>query len=272
MPDPASLLWRRGSDARVMLAAGYALLLQVAHPTVGAGVTDHSSFRRDPWGRLLRTLDFTCTMVYGGPGAAREMGRRIRAMHVGIKGRRPDGRSYDALEPDAYAWVHATLAEGIVAAHERFGRPLAPAERQRLWAEWRSLGDLLGVDADELPVDWSRFRDYFDAMTRETLAHTAAVDEVLDALARPVPPALAALYRPIWPLVRMPAGHLIGLATAGLLPPQLRVRLGVPWGRRRAAELGLASAALRAATPLMPQALRITGPGYLQWRAGGVPR
>src|SRR5271167_5076497 len=95
-PRPEALTWRRAGDARVLLAAGYALLLQVSHPTVGAGVSEHSRFRSDPWGRLLRTLDYSCTMVYGGPRAAGEMGRRIRTYHRSIRGVGPDGRQYHA--------------------------------------------------------------------------------------------------------------------------------------------------------------------------------
>src|SRR5207244_8667812 len=136
-PDPSTITWRRAGDARLLLAAGYALLLQVSHPTVGAGVSEHSQFRRDPWGRLLRTLDYTYTMVYGGPRAAAEMGASIRRLHRRIRGVTPDGRSYHALEPRAYAWVHATLAEAIVRAHDRFARPLSIGERELLWAEGR---------------------------------------------------------------------------------------------------------------------------------------
>jgi len=36
----------RGSLAQ----SGYALLLQVTHPSVGAGVSQHSNFKEDPWG------------------------------------------------------------------------------------------------------------------------------------------------------------------------------------------------------------------------------
>ena len=64
-PGPASVVWRRAGDVRVLLTAGYSLVLQVAHPTVGAGVSAHSAFRDDPWGRLLRTLDAFYAMVYG---------------------------------------------------------------------------------------------------------------------------------------------------------------------------------------------------------------
>src|ERR1700687_1534915 len=91
-PGPETITYCRAGDARVLAAAGYALLLQVSHPTVGAGVSQHSQFRRDPWGRLLRTLDYTCTMVYGGEQAAAEMGARIRRFHKQIRGTTADGR------------------------------------------------------------------------------------------------------------------------------------------------------------------------------------
>lgn len=46
-----------------MAASGYALLLQVAHPTVGAGVAEHSNYAQDPFGRLIRTLDYLFVMT-----------------------------------------------------------------------------------------------------------------------------------------------------------------------------------------------------------------
>jgi uncharacterized protein (DUF2236 family) len=265
-PHPGTITWRRAGDARVLIAAGYALLLQVAHPTVGAGVSEHSQFQRDPWGRLLRTLDYTCTIVYGGPQAAGEMGRRMRSFHTEIKGTRPDGQRYHALEPVAYAWVHATLAEAIVAAHARFGRPLTDAQREQLWTEWRALGRLLGIRERDLPVDWRGFREYVGEMVERELEHTPAVDEVLAALARPAPPALSALYRPLWPLARLQLGHLLRVATVGLLGPALRDRFGLSWTRADELELRAIGSALRGATPLMPGSLRNTGPGYLRWR------
>jgi uncharacterized protein (DUF2236 family) len=271
-PHPGTVTWRYAGDARVLIAAGYALLLQVAHPTVGAGVSEHSQFRLDPWGRLLRTLDYTCTMVYGGPQAAGEMGRRIHSFHKQISGRRPDGRRYHALEPQAYAWVHATLAEAIVAAHERFGRPFTDEQRGQFWSEWRSLGRLLGIRESELPADWPRFRDYVDEMVDRELEHTPAVDEVLAALARPAPPVLTELSRRVWPLARMQLSHLLGLSTVGLLPPTLRRRFGVDWTRANELELRVLGTVAHAATPLMPSSLRNTGPGYLRWRREAIAR
>ncbi|HUH81718.1 MAG TPA: oxygenase MpaB family protein [Solirubrobacteraceae bacterium] len=272
VPGSTTITWRRAGDVRVLLAAGYALLLQVSHPTVGAGVSEHSRFRTDPWGRLLRTLDYSCTMVYAGPGRAGEMGRRIREFHKQIRGVRPDGIPYNALEPEAYAWVHATLAAGIVQAHECFGFHLAEADREQLWGEWRTLGRLLGIRPRDLPPTWREFRVYYQHTVEETLVRTVAVEEVLEALAHPMPPELSRVYRPLWSISSRQLGHLVALATAGLLPEILRERFGIPWGRRRDLELHALGAALRAATPVMPDYLLNTGPGYLDWRSEQLAR
>src|SRR3954467_2528928 len=157
---PGSVTWRYASDARAMLGAGAALLMQVSHPTVAARVREHSDFENDPWGRLLRTLDFVNLLIYGGPDAAARTGRAVREMHKSIKGVAPDGKRYHALEPEAYAWVHATLAETIIGAHARFGRPLDERQRAQFWDEWRGLGRLLGVREQDMPETWDRFRAY----------------------------------------------------------------------------------------------------------------
>ena len=50
---PASEAWRLNREAMLLLGAGpRALLLQIAHPLVAAGVADHCDFRTDPWRRL----------------------------------------------------------------------------------------------------------------------------------------------------------------------------------------------------------------------------
>ncbi len=272
VPAPGTITWRRASDARLFLAAGYALVLQVSHPTVGAGVSEHSQFRREPWGRLLRTLDYTYTMVYGGPQAAGEMGRRIRSFHKGIRGSMPDGRPYHALEPGAYAWVHATLAEAIVRAHERFGRPFSDGQREAFWAEWRALGRLLGIRDGDLPSDWQGFGDYLQEMVAGTLVHTPAVDDVLAALARPAAPQVPVLRDPMWALARLPLGHVLQLATIGLLAPALRRRFGLAWSAAQELQLRGFSAALRSTTPLLPAWLQNTGAGYLRHRAPAIAR
>src|SRR5919201_6042877 len=91
LPGPDSMTWRYAGDIRVLAAAGYALLLQVAHPTVAAGVREHSNYADDPWGRLLRTLDHTNLVLYGGPEAAVAAARELRRRHERIRGTTPEG-------------------------------------------------------------------------------------------------------------------------------------------------------------------------------------
>ncbi|MBV8457219.1 MAG: DUF2236 domain-containing protein, partial [Acetobacteraceae bacterium] len=56
---PRSVAWRVHSDVTTMMVGGVAaLLLQMLHPAVLAGVWDHSNFRTDMLGRLRRTARF----------------------------------------------------------------------------------------------------------------------------------------------------------------------------------------------------------------------
>jgi uncharacterized protein (DUF2236 family) len=270
--DPSSITWRRAGDSRLFLASGTALMYQVAHPTVGAGVTEHSNFAADPWGRLLRTLDFTNLLIYGGPERAAMIGARIREFHKRIKGRLPDGTPYQALEPEAYAWVHASLAESILAAHARFGRPFTLAEAERFWSEWRPLGRFLGVRSRDLPEDYAEYREYVAWIVDERLEHTAAVDEVLESLQQPAPPPVKGLSPGVWRAVSQPQARLARLATVGLLPSRLRDKLGMRWTRAQEIELRLFGRASRSLTPLMPSTLRNLGPSYLRWRRRQIER
>ena len=272
VPGPDSVAWRYAGDARLFTASGYALLLQVSHPTVGAGVTEHSDFKADPWGRLLRTLDYAYSMVYGGPELATEIGRRVFEMHKRIRGVKPDGEPYHALEPDAYAWVHMTLAEAIVAGHERFGRPLRADQKEALWQDWLRQAPLIGVRDGEMPGSWTSFRLLFRETVAERLQDTEAVHDVLDTLGKPTGPPLPALPRALWPLARVPLSRLGWLATVGLLPPPLRERFGLRWTRAHQAELNAVGALSRATTPLLPRSLRNTGPAYLKARRKALAR
>src|SRR5438270_738156 len=56
---PDAIVRRVDSEPVLLLGGGRALLMQLAHPSVAAGVADHSDFRRDPMSRLQRTLDAT---------------------------------------------------------------------------------------------------------------------------------------------------------------------------------------------------------------------
>lgn len=260
------------SDVRLMAGAGYALMLQVSHPVVGAGVSEHSNFRADPWGRLLRTLDFTTSVVYGGPELAWQTGRRVREMHKQIKGTLPSGEPYHSLDPEAYAWVHATLADSIVRSHIRFIGPVSDAELAIFWDEWRRVGRLLGVRSRDLPERWDEFPGYFDRMISERLEPTDSVTDVLEALAEPPPPAVRGMSDGLWQALRLPAGRGAKLGTVGLMPRALREKLGLKWSESQRLELRALAAASRRSGAVLPSSLRNFGPSYLRWRHAAIAR
>ena len=267
--DPGSVTWQSTSDARLYAVMLYPLLLQVAHPTVGAGVRDYSDFDQRPWNRLVRTIDYVTVLVYGGAAAA-PAGRRLRELHKRFRGVREDGRPYHALEPEAYAWVHATLIDTYVRGHAHFGRPMGPSEVERFYREYRGLGRLIGVRERDLPDTWPEFREYFDEMTSAQLVRTESVGRVLDSVKHAPPPI--PLPRAIWRRLRMPAGQLLWLGGVGLMTPELRARLEIPWSRREEAQFQTLGRLSRSLTPLMPERLRIMGPAQLRFRRRAIAR
>ena len=194
------------------------------------------------------------------------MGRRIREFHKQVRGVTPAGIPYHALEPDAYAWVHATLAVGIVQAHERFGVRLTAAEREQLWAEWRTLGRLLGIaPATFRPPGTSSGRTS-RGPSRNPPAHTGRRGS-----ARCADPS-----SPTGALPRVPAAVAVHLQTAepcrhggdrGAAPRRPAGAFRCSVGTRPGAQLRVLEGTLRAVTPVMPDYLLNTGPGYLEWRS-----
>ncbi len=272
VPARGSITWQLAGDLRLLGGAGYALILQVAHPTVGAGVGQYSGFAQDPWGRLFRTLDYVNGSIYGGPEMAGEIGRRVRNVHKTIKGTTADGRRYHALEPEAFAWVHGTLAESIIRNHQLMGRTITRDEREEFWQEWRALGRLIGVRDRDLPTDWAGFRLYFDRMCADVLEDHPTVHEVLETLDKPGAPPVPGLPDPLWNAMRKPLARQLHLMTVGLLPPVLRERFGLTWSPAHQAVFGALCATVKTSGLLLPPQLKEFGPVYVQWRRKQLER
>jgi uncharacterized protein (DUF2236 family) len=267
---PESVTWRFASDARLYLVMLYPLLLQVAHPTVGAGVRDFSDFEHRPWQRLLRTLDYVSLLVYGGEDAIAG-GRRLRSLHKGFKGVREDGERYYALEPEAYAWVHATLLHGYVAGHQQFGHPMTWDEIETFYREYRNLGRLIGVRPRELPQSWGEFLTYFDEVSRTVLVTNESVTRVLHSVQMAGPPPLP-LPDPLWRVARIPARRALWIGGIGLMAPELRTRLDIPWSASDERAFRTLGRLTRAMTPVMPKRLQILGPDQLRMRRRAIAR
>src|SRR2546421_6245718 len=112
---PDSLTWRVNSEGVLLFGGGTALILQLAHPLVAAGVSQHSNYREDPWGRLYRTLDVVTKVTFGSTKTSeaaaaglRQVHGRVRGESVEDGGRYPAGTRYDARTPELVLWAHPT--------------------------------------------------------------------------------------------------------------------------------------------------------------------
>ena len=271
-PRPGSPVWRAFNDIRLFSTSGYATLLQVAYPTVGHGVHQYSSFLKDPWGRLLRTLDYVHGSIYGGPRMAGELGARVRGMHKTIRGTTSDGKRYNAMEPEAFAWVHATLALSVVEGHRHFVREMTLAEKQAFLDEWLGVGRFIGVRERDLPTRWADFEAYCERTIAEKLEWTPAVPEVLATFRGGKPPNIPGLPRRLWRLLNAPMSLQLRINTFALLPPELRARLGIELSANELRLFRVMTAVSRASGPLVRGPLANFGPNYVRWRREALVR
>lgn len=233
------MIRRVGGESIILLGGGRALLMQLAHPKVAAGVADHSGFEADPFGRLRRTLEAVNTIVYGTAEQADTVARVLWAVHERVTG--PD---YRANDPELLLWVNATLIDTALRVHARFLGPLPPADAERYYQESVVVGELLGVPTGVHPPDLSAFRSYMRTMVG-SLEVTDTARRLADGVLHPSLP---------WPVT--PPLALARELTAGLLPRPLRQQYRLPWDRNRKAALLLAGAASRQLLGRVPGAVR----------------
>jgi uncharacterized protein (DUF2236 family) len=250
---PGTVTWRVHREGVLLVGGGAALILQVAHPLVAAGVAEHSSYRADPWGRLYRTLDLTTKIVFGDTRTAEAAAHRVRSVHRRVRGvtkedggRYPKGTPYRADDPELLRWVHATLVHTTLDVYQRLVGRLTIAEQRRYYEEQKTLAERLGVPRERMPDTFAGFNLYFhDMLESDRIAVTAALRDVVDAT-----------LRPELPLVARPLVEALNVATIGLLPGRLREELELPWSPTRERLFGASRMTLSWVIPALPRLLR----------------
>jgi uncharacterized protein (DUF2236 family) len=230
---PGSTAWRYFGSVRNVLLGPPILVLQVAHPVVGAGVLQHSHYQDEPWRRLIRTARSLTVVAYGDLPSAVAEAARLREMHSTIKGVDDEGRRYHALHPEAYAWVHATLVRGAVDAQRLFGSGIATRLLPGYYQDMRKVGLLLGLREHHLPADLAAFDAYYDTVVRDRLEDNQAVREVLSTIRNPVRPRTRLVPGFVWRPIASFIGNRAYLVAVGTLPDVLRDRFGLTWSHEQ---------------------------------------
>jgi uncharacterized protein (DUF2236 family) len=253
---PGSVIRRVGNTpVTPFLGGGAAVLLQVAHPLVAAGVAEHSDYEHDLWRRLARTLRALYLITFGTTEEAERAAAAVQAVHRFVNGttteelgRFPVGTRYSACDPELQLWVHATLVQTSLSAYELFERPLSSAERESYYREMATVARLFGVPDAVIPPTLVEFRAYFDEQIRgDTIAVTPIARRIAAVIMRAPLPVPLRLFAP---------AHR--LATPAQLPQRLRHEYGFRWTPLHRVALPVAGWSLKlTATPALLAASRL---------------
>ncbi|MFJ3670871.1 oxygenase MpaB family protein [Streptomyces sp. NPDC090106] len=218
---PKSVTWQMHADPMMWVAGVRALYLQALHPRAVRGVLQNSDFRRDAWGRLLRTANFVGTISYGTTDAAERAGARVRKIHTMLTATDPaTGETYGVDEPALLLWVHCAEIDSYLHVGRRSGFPLTDAQADRYIDEQRASARLVGLDPGAVPSDRAELAAYFEKVRPELAAGAEArvVDDFL--LRPPTHPLLVPAREVLWRRV----AHLAYAA----LPPYAHELYGRP--------------------------------------------
>jgi uncharacterized protein (DUF2236 family) len=229
---------RYASDGVLIVGGARAILLQVADPTVAAGVARHSDFAHRPVERLRNTLTFAYAVVLGTPGDAARVASFVNRAHV------PVDRAED---PQLQLWVAATLYDTAVTVHDRVFGPAEDALADELYRDYAALGTSLQMPASLWPADRAAFGGYWAARI-DSLSVTDDARQIAHDLFAPV-------TAPAWLRAGLPLGRLL---TLDLLPASVREAYGFEWtpGDQRRADRWWRI--IRALSRVIPHYLRAT--------------
>lgn len=244
-PGPADGLFSEGGWLRrvarepvLLFGGGRALLLEVAHPLVAAGVAEHSAFRSDPFGRLQRTLAAMSALTFGPRDEALAAARGVERAHRRVRGTLPEavgpfvaGTPYSGRDPELARWVWATLVDTALAVYRDFVGPLSEEAVAEYYRDQRAIARLLGVPPELVPPDAPAFRAWFDATLEDEVLTVGTAGREIAAAVLDAPSA---------------AGGPVRAITTALLPPRLRAGFGLAWSAEREARYDALARSVRA--------------------------
>jgi uncharacterized protein (DUF2236 family) len=249
---PDSRIWKIDREMILLLAGGRALLMQLAHPKIAAGVADHSRFQDDPFGRLYRTMSAMWSIVFDERTEARTALARVENRHKKVQGVVSPGEPlhaknhYDAFDQELLLWVHATLIDSAMIAYDHFVRSLQPVEKVGYYDDSKRLACLFGIEEKLIPPSLTEFEQY---MERVLTKRVLAVGPTARNLSQDI------LYARPW--IFKPAGPLFRFVTAGLLPEKLREGYELTWNERKEKTFSLLARAIQVSLPLVPTPIRV---------------
>ncbi len=252
-----TIAWRINAERLTLFGWSRAILLQLAHPLIAAGVADHSTFRAGPIAtaaRLHHTIHAMLSLTFGTPTERERTLEKIRTIHRAVHGMLRErvggfeaGTPYSAEQPELLLWVHATLLDSLPRIYEQLAGPMTMRERDQYCEDAEWVLRALGATAIAAPRSWNALQAYIAEMFE---SERIVVGTTARTLA-------AAVLSPPFKWVVAPASRANLLFTVGSLPERLRNQYGFEWTPREARALERWARTIRAARQWTPRALAV---------------
>jgi len=225
----------------VLLATGaIAILLQVAHPGVGAGVNENSNFAYRPADRLRTTMTFVYCMAFGTPAERAAIIEEVHRAHVPVR-----GADYTADDPHLQLWVASTLYVCGLDIYEKVFGPLSPDEAELVYQEYAVIGTALRVPKEMWPATRKEFWIYWD----EKIATLPITDHAKNV-------AKDLMYNkkgPWWIRANLP---FLRVLTVAWCPPRMRPEFGLKSSAPKRALYHTTIGLMKIFVPMTPKLIR----------------
>ncbi|MGQ3383695.1 oxygenase MpaB family protein [Glutamicibacter sp. TV12E] len=245
--DESSAFSRVAPEAGLLLGAGRAILMQLAHPQIGTAIARHSDFASDPLKRLVHTLGYIYALSNGNAEQQRTMINYVNKSHQNVRGTRNESEAlpgYSALDPRLQLWVAATLFDSArVIAEQILSGDFAHDEQ--LYQQYALLGGALQMPENYWPASLHDFDLYLE-QTLATVAVTGQARQLADEL-------FSAPRAPWWIRAGLP---LMRDVTIAQLPAAVREQFGFELSNKVRRRNSMTVAFVRLATRWLPRAIR----------------
>jgi uncharacterized protein (DUF2236 family) len=185
---PGSMTWKLHQEPILLLAGLRSLYLQALHPRAVAGVAQNSTFKADPWGRLMRTSNYVGTTIYASTTEVENTASRLRRLHSRLSATDPrTGERFRIDEPDLLRWVHVTEVESFLTTARRAGLALTGDEVDTYYTEQLRCAELVGLDPSTVPSTAAEVAAYYEEIRPELQLSKDGADTMFFLTVPPVP-------------------------------------------------------------------------------------
>ena len=227
-----------------------ALCIGALSPLNYVSTSLHSYAKLTPFRRLAHTGKAFEKIFFGTRQEADRVLAYVDQLHKTVRGELQEdagvlaaGTPYSTLDPALMLWTVAVMADSAQCFYELVVRRLSDQEREALWQDYLSFGELFGMPRSECPQSYRAFRSYYaDRLASAEMFLTEEARYVGYATAFEIP----------MPAIQQPGKLVHDLLMLGSLPRRVRELYDLSFSPRQQLAFAATVQAVRAARRLTP--------------------